>query len=764
MPTASPALWPRRTSRTLLGVVAVCLGGLITANSTGCGSATNPAEVRSEVAAVPAGHARMRQALREIAARSNVENDFVGDGHALQLRSLLADEQYVAGLQPQKRWELFYEAGRAELRLGNEKQALGLLKQALDVVPQNNAYDRKRTHFELGLASLRFGETQNCCQLNTSDSCIVPIRGQGLHQRPAGSRQAIEHFTAVLERPAAEGESDEVLYYDATARWLLNIAYMTLGEYPQSVPEAYRVDPEFFQSSVEFPRFKNVYPELGLDTFNLCGGAVVDDFDNDGDLDIITCTWDVTGQMQVFRNNGDGSFDEVTEESSLKGFYGGLNLVHADYDNDGDLDIYVMRGAWLRSKGMHPNSLLRNDGDLRFTDVTFEAGLGQMDCPTKTAAWADYDLDGDLDLYVGNESSEAVQAPCQLFRNEGDGTFTSVAQAAGIADVHFSMGAAWGDFDGDRYPDLYLSVDGPNKLYHNNRDGTFTDVAEELGVDLPLASFPTWFWDYNNDGHLDIFVGCTSGPVGVLASDIRFEMMHLYQNRGDGTFQDVAEEAGLHYPASPMGANFGDLNQDGYPEFYLATGNTQFSEIQPNVMFLNQAGQSFANVTMAGGFGHLQKGHGVSFADLDNDGDQDVYVQLGGAYPGDRFNDALFINPGFAGNSVTIQAVGEQSNRCAIGTRLELVIEADGQERSIFHTIGSGGSFGGNPLRQAIGVGSAEVVKSLRVQWPASGQLQEFTNVPVDRAYRIVEGAAAPEPLQLQPFAVPRQDTAAPKP
>lgn len=413
-----------------------------------------------------------------------------------------------------------------------------------------------------------------------------------------------------------------------------------------------------------------------------------------------------------------------------------------------------MRGAWLGENGLHPNSLLRNDGGLRFTDVTFEVGLGEKWCPTKTAAWADFDNDGLLDLYLGNETSESVSAPCQLFRQQPDGTFVDVAEQAGVADLVFSMGAAWGDYNDDRYPDLYLSLMGPNKLYRNNRDGTFTDVATEAGVVDPDPSFPTWFWDYNNDGRLDIYVGCTSGTVGVLASDIRFEMMHLYRNNGDGTFEDVAEEAGLHYPASPMGANFGDLDNDGFPDFYLATGNTAYSEIQPNVMFHNRGGKHFDNVTMAGGFGHLQKGHGVSFADIDNDGDQDVYVQLGGAYAGDRFNDALFENPGFQNYSVTLKLEGTRSNRSAIGARIRLEIDEQGSKRTVHHQVSSGSSFGANPLQQAIGIGKAESIDRLQIYWPKSNTTQTFTNVAADRAYLVVEGVATLKPLDPQSFAL----------
>ena len=205
------------------------------------------------------------------------------------------------------------------------------------------------------------------------------------------------------------------------------------------------------------PRFANIAPALGLDTFDMCGGAVADDFDNDGYLDIVVSTWDTRGQIRYFRNNRDGTFTERTAEAGLLGLYGGLNMVQADYDNDGDVDLLVLRGAWLRANGRHPNSLLRNDGQGTFTDVTFDAGLGEAHYPSPTAAWGDYDNDGDLDLYVGNETSRALVAPSQLFRNNGDGTFTDVAEAAAVMNYRYAKAAVWGDYDGDGLQDLYVS-------------------------------------------------------------------------------------------------------------------------------------------------------------------------------------------------------------------------------------------------------------------------------------------------------------------
>ncbi|MGB4707349.1 MAG: FG-GAP-like repeat-containing protein [Fuerstiella sp.] len=732
------------------------------------GCSHQPPSSPQDAEATESGHEKMREELARIADSADRENIFTGEVIVNELRGLMSLPSYTQRLEPDRKWKFFLDLGVKELRLGNETEAIAHLTQALATVPTTSDPDKVKTltHYHLALAYLRLAETQNCCQRNTQDSCIVPIQGSGIHQNPTGARHAIDHLKEVLSSTTNAVAESERLETHESARWLLNIACMILGEYPDAVPEEFRIPVEFFKSTVDFPKFRNVYPELGLDTFNLCGGVVIDDLDGDLDLDIITCTWDVKGQTKVIRNNADGTFTDVTEESGLTGFYGGLHLNQADFDNDGDLDIFIVRGAWLRKFGLHPNSLLRNDGNLKFTDVTFELGLAEPFAPSKTAAWADFDNDGDLDLYVGNESStlglrmgsdttEELIAPCQLFRNDGADGFTEVASQAGIDDIDFSMGAVWGDYNNDRYPDLFLSQIGDNRLYRNNRDGTFTDVAAEAGVLDPPSSFATWFFDFDNDGLTDIFVGCNSGPVGVLNTNIRFHLMKLYRNMGDGKFQDVAAEKKLDYPAEPMGANFGDLDNDGFLDFYLATGNVAFSEIRPNVMFRNNAGQSFTNVTMAGGFGHLQKGHAVSFADIDNDGDQDVYVQLGGAYAGDKFSDALFANPGFGNNFITLNLKGIISNRCAIGAKIAITVSEDGKPRTIRKEVTSGSSFGANPLRQTIGLGTASNIQRVEVYWPTSDTKQAFTRIAANRAYEITEGKDSLTSLKPLQFALP---------
>jgi hypothetical protein len=736
----------------------------------GCKSEPDKAAVVSE----PTGHEEMRRILGDIAVRTATEHLYIGNREATRLREEIInlpkeasafDHAALLSLLAQEELN-FDELGTAILHL---KEAVDIFTDVYHPDPNVKNLFKNRLMFSLGVAYMRLGETQNCCRTFTGESCIVPIQGTGIHQNAAGSNKAIECFLDVLSRPTLV-KAEQVKVHEP-ARWLLNIAYMTLGRYPQDVPEEHLIPPSFFESEVEFPRFKNIYPTLGLNTFNLSGGAIIDDFTGDGYLDIVTSTYDSTGQTQFFQNDADGSFRERTAEIGLAGFFGGLTMVQADYDNDGDIDIFIPRGAWLKSWGQHPNSLLRNDGE-KFTDVSFEAGLGEVHYPTKTAAWADYDNDGDLDLYVGNESTKGeIEAPAQLFRNNGDGTFTDVAAEAGIRENLFAMGAVWGDYNNDRYPDLFVSNGGPNRLYRNNRDGTFTDVATELGVSKPHASFPAWFWDYNNDGVVDLYVGCSSGHVGIqalqlrggdvsslklsirqLKQEVELERAALYQGNGSGGFSDVAEAANVTFPTLPMGANFGDLNNDGFLDFYLGTGDIHYSELMPNLMYLNQAGAKFVDVTMAGGFGHLQKGHSVSFADLDNDGDQDVYMQMGGAYPNDKFNDSLFENPGFDNHWIGVRLDGKKSNRSGIGARIRAVIKEDGVERSVYRHVNSGGSFGCNPLRQTLGLGKAERIERLEVYWPTTDETQVFEDVPVDQVIRIEESKSSFTQIKLKPL------------
>jgi len=262
------------------------------------------------------------------------------------------------------------------------------------------------------LCYLRMGEQQNCLLNHNADSCLLPIQGGGIHKNPAGSRGAIAVLNETLDR-----------YPTPFAAWLFNIAYMTLGEYPDKVPPRWLIPPEVFASDYDIKRFPDVAGPLGLDVDDLSGGVVMEDFDHDGFLDLMVSASGLQSQLRFFHSNGDGTFVELTDAAGLTGLTGGLNLIHGDYNNDGFMDVLVLRGGWLGKDGRYPNSLLRNNGDNTFTDVTEEAGLLSFH-PTQTAAWFDYNGDGWLDIFIGNESIPPLRQvnPCELYRNNRNAT------------------------------------------------------------------------------------------------------------------------------------------------------------------------------------------------------------------------------------------------------------------------------------------------------------------------------------------------------
>ena len=672
---------------------------------------------------------------------------------------------------------------RELLLAGETEEAIGLYEQLLGRIETENLLTSADVldgmRHDLAVAYLRLGEQQNCLANPTAEACILPIRPAGYHRLPEGSRGAIKAYTAILERHPN----------DLAARWLLNLAYMTLGEHPGGVPARWRIAPDVFASDYDIGRFPDVAPAAGLAATGLSGGAVTEDFNGDGLLDVMTSSWGLSDPIRYFESMGDPgsspgqapSFVERTDSAGLAGLTGGLNLVHADYDNDGDADVLVLRGAWLEANGRQPNSLFQNQGDGTFADVTETSGLLAYH-PTQTAAWADYDGDGWLDLFVGNESTPESPHPSALYQNNGDGTFTDVAPSLGL-DVRAAVkGAAWGDYDNDGRPDLYLSIiAGMNRLFRNDGpdpasragqavQGTwrFTDVTGTAGVRYPLTSFATWFWDYDNDGWEDLlvlpysvetFFSASRSSTREVAADYlglptTSERPRLYRNKGNGTFEDVTADVGLDRPLFAMGSGFGDVDNDGWLDFYVGTGAPDLRALMPNRMFRSDRGRRFQDVTTSGGFGHLQKGHAIAFADMDNDGDQDVYANLGGAYSGDVFQNALFENPGHGNRWVTLLLEGTTSNRSAIGARVRVTVEAGDRLRTLYRTVSTGGSFGSASLRQEIGLGTAERIAAIEVTWPATGETQRFEEAAMDRAYRIREGDAEMEPLALPTFSL----------
>jgi hypothetical protein len=626
---------------------------------------------------------------------------------------------------------------------GEPDRAYALLEEVRSLVASDPELAREALYtivFFQGVTALRRGETDNCVLCRGEGSCILPIAPAAYHTVPDGSRLAIGHFREYLER----------FPDDLEVRWLLNLAHMTLGEYPDGVDPRHLVTlGHYLNPEAALGPFRDVGHLAGINRLNAAGGAILDDLDGDGRLDFLVTSMDPTVNLAFFRNNGDGTFEDRTEAAGLLGQLGGLNGVQADFDNDGHLDLYIIRGAWL-PRPIRP-SLLRNRGDGTFEDVTGRMGLDRA-TNANTATWADYDNDGRLDLFVGGETH-----PNRLYRNLGD-RFEEVAASAGVAEgaEPWCKGSTWIDFDDDDDPDLFLNhMTGDGTLYRNDGDGTFTDVSAASGITGPRVGFSCWTWDFDNDGRLDLWATSYDRTTADVIRGLEGERTErnagkLWRNRGDGTFEDRTAEAGLDGVYGTMGSNFGDLDGDGWLDVYLGTGDPELTSLYPNRLFRNLDGRRFAEVTAAARVGHLQKGHGVAFGDYDRDGDLDLFVEMGGVTRGDRYHDVLFENPGSSQKSITVRLVGTTTNRAAIGARVEVVLPGE-PGRSLHRLVATGSSFGANPLEQTIGLDGADRAVAVRVRWPTSHATQTVEDIPAGASIEIVEGEPGYRTLDRPP-------------
>ena len=610
---------------------------------------------------------------------------------------------------------------------------------------------------QLGLAEFRLGEADKAAE--RFENIIQNYRRHSgayyylgvYHLRHNAPEKAVVNFKESLRLKPRDPET----------LWNLWTAYSQLGGYPEELPPEFRIAVSSQQESVGSSEtalptpissdnrtnltamqtdnyFTDIAPDLKMDKVDGGRGSALGDYDNDGDLDIVA-----VGTYQphaLFRNNGDGTFTNTADEAGIADPRGGWGSLFADYNNDSYLDLYITRGGW---SGADENTLYRNNGDGTFTDVTHAAGVADPQS-SFCAAWADYDNDGYLDLYIA-DGVIGDGAPNVLYHNNGDGTFTNTAETAGVANTGNSLGTAWGDYDKDGYIDLHVVNFGQsNVLYRNNGDGTFTDVTPTTGMNLPVTdAFVTFFLDIDNDADLDIFISNSGSFQAFIAGQIMGTTPHdsdrqvLYRNNGDGTFTDVTRESGLYHAFGAMGANFGDINSDGYLDIYLATGAPQMGRLERDALFRNNGDGTFTDATAALGLGNVGKGHGVTFGDVDTDGDVDIYVPVGGAFIGDQWHNLFYRNDGTENNWITLKLVGTKSNRDGIGAKVTLHIGND----IIYREVSGGCGFGSsNSLSLEIGLGTHANVDTLEIVWP-SGQIDTHRNLSVNQRLVITEGS-----------------------
>jgi len=499
----------------------------------------------------------------------------------------------------------------------------------------------------------------------------------------------------------------------------------------------------------------------------MTGGVALFDYNNDGLLDIFFTNGAAIPSLEktdssywnrLFRNNGDGTFTDVTEKAGLEGIGYAMGVAAGDYDNDGWVDLYVT--------GFNRNQLFHNNGDGTFTDVTAKAGVSGIipklgKAWSVAAGWFDYNNDGRLDLFVVNylnyslgTASLCLQqghpaycspvgflgTPNILYRNNGDGTFTDVSEPSHISQyVGKGMGLAFADYDNDGYTDIFVANDTfENYLLHNNRDGTFTNVALPAGVAYnaygnAIAGMGADFRDIDNDGKPDIFETAMFG-----------EGFPLYRNLGDGQFQDMTSTAGLAALTSrstAWGVGVFDFDNDGNKDVFTANSDILDNAMElahrpfalPNRVFRNQGNLTFDDVSSQAGasFQVAAPHRGAAFGDLNNDGQTDAVVTILNGPPEIWMNRS-----GKQNHWIILKLVGVQSNRDGLGTKVTITTSLGTQYNQATTAMSYNSS---SDKRVHFGLGSAKVVDAIELRWP-SGILQVLKNVKADQILTVTEG------------------------
>lgn len=528
------------------------------------------------------------------------------------------------------------------------------------------------------------------------------------------------------------------------------------------------------------PRFRDVTDKAGIRAVIVSGGAKKNyvlevngsgacwfDYNNDGYIDLYLVNGSTVKDLQahegqppghnfLYRNNGNGTFTDVTEAAHVAGRGWGFGCVAADYDNDGNTDLFVTNYG--------QNILYHNNGDGTFSDVTARAGVGGGDIWHTGAAFGDYDKDGHVDLYVSGYLDFNARKPkiktCQyrgldvnacgplgyqgapdvLYHNNGDGTFTDVTRKAGVVDrgPYFGFTVIFDDFDNDGYPDIFVANDSnPNYLYRNKHDGTFEEIAITSGVAFnadgkEMSSMGVAVGDYDNDGLMDLFITTFANDNYV-----------LFHNEGGGFFSDVSYPSGVGEATIPnlgWATFFIDYDNDGYQDLFAANGHV-YPEVdgklneryrQPLLLFKNMGNGKFRETTRETELRELapRSARGGAYCDYDNDGDIDILISNIDDRPVLLENDG-----GNRSNWLELKLVGTTSNRSAIGAAVKVVAGDLVQ----YDHVRAGGSFiSGNDLRLHFGLGNRRLVGLLEIQWP-SGKVQQLRDIEANRILTIRE-------------------------
>ena len=502
--------------------------------------------------------------------------------------------------------------------------------------------------------------------------------------------------------------------------------------------------------------------------------AAAADYDRDGDIDLYVTNSQMGKPNRLFRNNGNLTFTDVAAEAGVAGANqehgSSMDAVWGDYDNDGHLDLYVVKWGW--------NILYHANGDGTFTDVTDQAGVGDRG-NGNAAIWLDYNDDSYLDLYIGNyfrnvdlwhlEDSRQMHEDFEtardaganvLYRNNGDGTFTDVSKEQGVDDTGWTLDVGAADYDNDGDQDVVNANDfGQDRVYRVNADGTFTNVTDAaIGWDTHKG-MNVEFGDYNNDGNLDLYV------TNIWTKEYVKEGNQLYRNMGDGTFSDISFEANVYDAGWCWAGRFWDYDNDGYLDIMVANGyisgnpedeyftklalevtkpgfdpveaqnwptmgDSTFSGYEPSRVWRNEGNEVFTEVAAKLGLADKHDGRGLAIADFDNDGDLDVYISNQGQESSFYRNDL-----GNRNNWLQVELTGTNCNRDAIGTRVTVVC---GQLSQIRELDGGNGDHSQCPYRMHFGLGQCDKIDRLEIRW-LTGYVERFEDLKPNQLLKYTE-------------------------
>lgn len=528
-------------------------------------------------------------------------------------------------------------------------------------------------------------------------------------------------------------------------RWYYNLCHMMVGTYPDAVPADYYLPLDSLSGVASGAVYRDIAADLNINETRNGGPALWLDLDGDHDLDLITCSIDLDESIHVYRKSG-SSYDDITAVSGVNGLAGGSTIAPADIDNDGDLDVFIGRGKHHGSYGQLPVSLLLNKGDCILEDIAIPSGMSEL-LSVADADWIDYDLDGDLDLFVATENNGNLSLP-KLYQNQGDLTFAQVQKEVLPQIMLKPMRAVeMTQLCSDQRPDLLVTYKSQRPFLWSATDTTMRKTPSPMAAHQATSTIlPV---DVDNDGDLDVIMLPHTLRMGEATATFASGLLarppspttHLYINQADTAFVPAHDQlGGLQYVESVYAATYFDADLDGDMDVYVSTGGQEVDELVPNRLFYNDGNGGFSEATITSGTGLISQSYGLAVANIDTDPLPEILINGGGFYEGDHGATVLFDAVGSTDNQwLRIKLEGRQDNHFGIGARVAIhCMLGDTTEKVYYHYPDPGHGLSTRQVDLPIGLGQARAIDKVVVDWPIGGR-QILTDIEVNQTIIIAQ-------------------------